>query len=403
MKSKCTTVVQLARESGIEVDEALITLWDAGFDEITGPTDIVRRGDANRARRALGLATRRELSTPEHWQTTFRVSRLQLQDLLTELGVPQPYDGQSLRARAIHRLRAEQRRRNGGVRNVVVGEPTAFVAEVPPLTWEAVGHKRPMSFLSAEEVLAIHEELVADFASTPDPLNPPGVRSIQLLESAVHRPQTSLGDQAKYPTVEMAGAALLHALVHDHPFHNGNKRTALVALLVFLDENGVSLTCDEDALFKMVLQLAQHALTTGSRHELPDREVLLVARWIKQSSRLTEKGDRALPWRRLKQILASYGCTLEFAKVGNRINILRPAVTRTGFLGRPKNVVLKTQSHYGDDGREVDKTAINKLRRDLHLDDEHGIDSAAFYDNAVIAGSDFIVRYRKTLRRLARL
>lgn len=260
-----------------------------------------------------------------------------------------------------------------------------------------------MSHLTAEDVTAIHEELVADFATTPDPLDPPGVRSIQLLESAVHRPQTSLGGHLKYPTVEMAGAALLHALVHDHPFHNGNKRTALVSLLVFLDENGVTLTCDEDALFKMVLQLAQHAIAEGPRQELPDREVLAVAQWIRQNSRLLEKGDRAIPWRRLRQILSSYGCSFEFATVGNRINITRPVVKHTRLLGRRRDIVLKTQAHYGDAGREVDRTAINHIRKDLELDDEHGIDSAAFYESAAIAGSDFIVRYRKTLRRLARL
>ena len=195
----------------------------------------------------------------------------------------------------------------------------------------------------------------------------------------------------------------MHALVHNHPFHNGNKRTGLVSLHVFLDENGVTLTCDEDALFKMVLQLAQHAIAMGPRHELPDREVIAVALWIKQQSRLLEKGDRAIPWRRLKQILSSYNCSFEFASVGNRINITRTVVKFTRILGRRKNVALKTQTHYGDEGREVDKTQINHIRKDLELDDDHGIDSAAFYENAAIGGSDFIVRYRKTLRRLARL
>src|SRR5207253_10205662 len=107
-------------------------------------------------------------------------------------------------------------------------------------------------------------------------------------------------------------------LVHDHPFNNGNKRTALVSMLVFLDENGLVITCDEDSLFKMLLQLAQHALVQGPREELSDRETLHVASWIASCARWLEKGDRALPWRRLRQILTSHGCEFEFPRgVGN--------------------------------------------------------------------------------------
>src|SRR5258705_8546969 len=108
---KRTSVAQLASEAGIELDEALIALWDAGFDKLTGAKDLLGRGDANRARRALGLATRRELASPEYWQGQLRVSRPELDALLTDFGVLRPFDGTRLRARAIHRLRSERRRR----------------------------------------------------------------------------------------------------------------------------------------------------------------------------------------------------------------------------------------------------------------------------------------------------
>jgi len=208
----------------------------------------------------------------------------------------------------------------------------------------------------------------------------------------------------KYPTVEMAAASLLHALVHDHPFHNGNKRTALVALLVFLDLNSLVLTCEEEALFKLVLQLAQHALAVGPRAELPDREVLHVAQWLRDNTRFVEKGDRAIPWRQLRRIVNDFACECEIpATVGNRLNISRVVQSRPNIFGRIRIRTLRTQVAYGDEGREVDKGTINKIRRDLELDDEHGIDSGAFYDRSAITHSDFIIRYRKTLRRLARL
>ena len=61
--------------------------------------------------------------------------------------------------------------------------------------------------MTEDEVMRIHFELVKDFADGPDPIEPSGVRTESLLASAVFRPQTSLGDVLKYPTVEMAAAA----------------------------------------------------------------------------------------------------------------------------------------------------------------------------------------------------
>jgi hypothetical protein len=177
----------------------------------------------------------------------------------------------------------------------------------------------------------------------------------------------------------------------------------LLPLSVFLDENGIVITCDEDALFKMLLQLAGHSLVHGPREELADRETLHVASWVASCARWIEKGDRALPWRRLRRILTSYGCELSFpGGVGNRINITRRSSV-VGRFGRSREVILRTQVFYGDEGRENQPNAIHQMRHDLHLDDEHGIDSSAFYDEADTPPSEFIVRYRKTLRRLARL
>jgi len=79
---------------------------------------------------------------------------------------------------------------------------------------------------------------VADFAGTGDPIAPPGVRSMTLLESAVSRQHTALGGRLKYADPVSSAATLLYGICSDHPFHNGNKRTALVAMLVHLDDTG---------------------------------------------------------------------------------------------------------------------------------------------------------------------
>jgi len=402
---KRATVQQLASEAGIELDDALITLWDTGFDYINSPGDLLRRSDLSTAKRVLGLATRRELSSPKFWIERLGVREFEFASLLSRIG----FDGFPLSDRlpkkAINRLKAELRTRGVSPFPEEVVEPAVRVESPPstPFQWRTVGHERALKWLSSGQVLAIHNALVEDFRQDNDPIDPPGVRSQNLLESALFRPQTAMSCKRKYPTVEMSAAALLHSLVHDHPFHNGNKRTALVAMLVFLDENGFLLTCDQDALFKLVLQLAQHALVNGDRKNLADREALAVADWIANNARWMEKGDRPLAFRRLRRILAEYQCQCEFPSGGSRMNISRTVERRTKMLGRKRTVVLRTQTYYGDEGTEIDKNAINKIRHDLELDDLHGIDSRAFYDRDPASVSEFIVDYRKTLRRLARL
>jgi death-on-curing protein len=199
----------------------------------------------------------------------------------------------------------------------------------------------------------------------------------------------------------MAAAALFHSIVHDHPFFNGNKRTALVSMLVLLDENGIMPECAEDDLFQLVLRLAQHKLVSLGK-DLADREVVHVAEWLHVRCRNVEKGDRPIQWRKLRQILAGFGCELSQPKVGNRINIRRTHEER-GRLGRTRRRTLSTQVKYTDEGREALVDTVKKIRRDLWLDEEHGVDSLDFYQRGGPSAAGFIAKYRKTLKRLARL
>jgi hypothetical protein len=65
---------------------------------------------------------------------------------------------------------------------------------------------------------------------------------------------------------------------------------------------------------------------------------------------------------------------------------------------------LRTQVQCAGDGTDADRSTIKKIRADLELDDDHGIDSLVFYQAAQEQIAEgFIVRYRKTLRRLAQL
>lgn len=403
MARRVTNVGELARSAGLDVDEVLIRLWDAGLDRYSEPSDKLRRRDLDEAQRAAGVATKKEMLSPGYWSDRLALDSQALRDLLKELGTPMSERARVLPRGAVARL---VRYAAGGtpqsVSTFAKGPAPTDVPDLEPLEWRSIGHARELRFLEEAEIEGIHWELVRDFAEDDDPIDPPGVRDPSLLASATFRQHTALGDQRKYPTAEMAAAALFHALVHDHPFHNGNKRTALVSMLVFLDENGLMVrdSCDEDEFFRLVVRLAQHQLVPRGR-DLADREVLELADWVRQRVRSVEKGERPVQWRRLRQILDDFGCRCDRSGMSNRINITR-AIEEPGLL-RTRKRQLSSQVKYTDDGREAQVHAIKKIRADLWLDEEHGVDSAAFYRHMGPSPAGFIVKYRKTLKRLAKL
>ncbi|MEU4078610.1 type II toxin-antitoxin system death-on-curing family toxin [Streptomyces venezuelae] len=103
-------------------------------------------------------------------------------------------------------------------------------------------------YLSAEDVLAVAEHAVDDQVVV--------VRDAGLLESAVHRPSAAMFGEEAYPDLLAKAAALLQSLAINHPFLDGNKRTAWLSCVTFLAMNGVQLRPDIDAAERLVISVA---------------------------------------------------------------------------------------------------------------------------------------------------
>jgi len=147
------------------------------------------------------------------------------------------------------------------------------------------------------DVIALHNDLVELFAADENPIFPPGVKNRNLLESACTRPQTALGHTEKYGSIEEKAGALLHSLVKNHPFHNGNKRTGLVATVTFLWRNDRRLNqgVSDDDIFDMVVGVANDTFPTP-RHGLdPDGVVQELGWWFKATT--TALGGKAASMR----------------------------------------------------------------------------------------------------------
>jgi death-on-curing protein len=89
------------------------------------------------------------------------------------------------------------------------------------------------SHLTLEAVKAVHAEVLAAHGGAV------GVREEALLESAVAAPQATMAGDALFTDPVEIAAAYLFYLCRNHPFVDGNKRTALATCLVFLSENGL--------------------------------------------------------------------------------------------------------------------------------------------------------------------
>jgi death-on-curing protein len=98
--------------------------------------------------------------------------------------------------------------------------------------------ERAVRFLSVDAVKAIHVAVIAAHGGRR------GIRQLALLESAVAAPQASFeGRRLLAKRLELAAAYLFY-LCRNHPFVDGNKRTALASCLVFLEANGLIADAD---------------------------------------------------------------------------------------------------------------------------------------------------------------
>lgn len=107
-----------------------------------------------------------------------------------------------------------------------------------------------MKRLSPKQILLIHDELIEIYGGSH------GVRDENLLESAIYQPYASYGGADLYSTVFDKAAALLRSLIKNHPFVDGNKRTAIAAAQIMLEANNISYKVSVAKTYDFLLSIA---------------------------------------------------------------------------------------------------------------------------------------------------
>ena len=121
-----------------------------------------------------------------------------------------------------------------------------------------------MKYLMVQDVLLFHSLAIDEYGGSH------GLRDLGLLESAVGRPQATYDGEELYPDIFLKGAALVHSLLLNHQFVDGNKRTAMFSVMAFLELNGYIFKAEQKEIVECALWI-----------ENKKPEIEEIASWLK--------------------------------------------------------------------------------------------------------------------------
>ena len=116
-------------------------------------------------------------------------------------------------------------------------------------------------FLDKSTILTFHNDQLDRYGGAK------GIRDEGLFESALAQPQMSFGGDYVHEDIFHMGAAYGFHLCQNHPFFDGNKRTALIAMYTFLYVNGYQIVADKKSLFAIMMDLAKGKVTKEELRE----------------------------------------------------------------------------------------------------------------------------------------
>ncbi len=109
-------------------------------------------------------------------------------------------------------------------------------------------------FIPKEVILFFHEQLIQTYGGTT------GIRDEKLLDSAIEQPKVTYEGKYLHDSLIKMAAAYGYHLCNNHPFVDGNKRIALVAMDIFLQRNNSEITASEKETYKMMIKLSTEDL-----------------------------------------------------------------------------------------------------------------------------------------------
>lgn len=125
-----------------------------------------------------------------------------------------------------------------------------------------------MNYLTIDQALQIHVLVVGETGGST------GIRDLGRLESVVASQKQNVFGEETYPDPLNKAAALIRGIIGDHPFVDGNKRTAMLTALTYLKINGINLTLSQGDLENFAVLVAIDKL-----------DVKAIANWLEEKEK----------------------------------------------------------------------------------------------------------------------
>ena len=258
------------------------------------------------------------------------------------------------------------------------------------------------------DVLRAHYLIVDYFVKEGYGVGGIGPRDATLLCSTVGRQIPSFGGLSKWNDDLDKCATLFWGLIKNHVFHDGNKRTALLTLLLHLWR--LNRTLEENVKQKdlelLALRIAKNTLDEYKDFEQfskkADAEILFISRFLRKATRRLDKKDYLITYHDLHTILQRFDFQLANPSK-NHIDVIKVEQNRRLTLRGIVNETLTRRVGviaFPGWTRQVSKPEIRKVRELTNLVAERGYDSDVFFRGASPLGA-LIDQYRGPLERLA--
>lgn len=113
------------------------------------------------------------------------------------------------------------------------------------------------SFILYIHLVAIDEEFCEYDGHSKYKSEMRGIKDYPLLDSAINEPKKSFDGQDLYPDIISKASCYLRSLAMNHPFYDGNKRTALLSTIIFLEINGFKITGSDEELYRVTREIVE--------------------------------------------------------------------------------------------------------------------------------------------------
>lgn len=234
----------------------------------------------------------------------------------------------------------------------------------------------------AIDVLKAHYILCDYFVKNGEQIGCYGPKNISMLLSAVARQVTNFRGSMKWKTDYQRCATLFYGLVKNHPFHDGNKRTALLTTLYNMDKLGFVFTCKHKELEQLSIRIASVSYTSKApkrgKKKDPDDDIMEIARFLKSNTRKKDYSKKIMTYNELEPYLNKYGFYFCNHK-GNYIEIVKRKPKLFGLLDGKSYFVLRIGCP--SKKAQINVKAFKSILKNTGLNEENDIDMKVLFED----------------------